>query len=352
MSEGISPEYRALLRAVAERLGGASCGPEHARLARLVERVHDRLARPPRIGVFGEINCGKSSLANLLIGETVVPTSVVANSRFPIRFHYAGKPTLAAVFADGQRYVVHWSQIDGLAKLPVARIDVGLPVERLRLFEVVDTPGTGAAAQKADRIEARAPLVHLRIWCTVAARAWKESERKAWSRLAGARRPSGMLVVTQTDLLAHKADITKVLGRLQHETAGQFAEIIPLAIPDALKSSTVDGAASTQALWSDSGGARLEAAIARRLADIAERRVAAARHALRRAFLRGGPSASEALLEGLTRGHDGTGAASRDRPMISRLERLGPDGPFQRLGERHEARLDHRGIAAAPALED
>src|SRR5262249_25443071 len=145
-----------------------------------IERVHDRLARPPRIALFGEINSGKSSLANLLIGETVVPTSVVANSRFPIRFHYAAKPTLAAVFSEGQRYVVHWSQIDGLAKLPVTRIDVGLPIERLRMFEVVDTPGTGAATPKADLVAAREPLVHLPIWCTVASRAWKESERKAW----------------------------------------------------------------------------------------------------------------------------------------------------------------------------
>src|SRR5262249_36966736 len=159
-------------------------------------------------------------------------------------------------------------------------IDVGLPVERLRMFEVVDTPGTGAAAAKADLVAARVPLVHLPIWCTVASRAWKESERKAWSRLARASRASGMLVVTQVDLLPHKTDLAKVLARLQHETAGEFAEILPLAIPDALKSSVVDGAASTQALWMDSGGARLEATIARRLADIAGRRVVAARRAL------------------------------------------------------------------------
>jgi hypothetical protein len=281
-------EYCDLLGSAARRLGKAPAGGEQAKLARFVGRLRDRLARPPRILLLGEVNSGKSSLANLLIGEAVVPTSVVANSRFPIRFHHSAKPILSAVLRSGERREVAWSQVGNVAELPVERVDVGLPVERLRTFEVIDMPGTGNPVRDVSGFGKQLSLAHLPIWCTVATRAWKESERREWSQFVDARKARGILVVTQADLLADKGDLTKVLDRLHRETTSLFRAIVPVAIPDAMASSIVSGKPETLSLWVSSGGAQLEAAIADLLSGIAEHRVTRAKQALCRALQRRG----------------------------------------------------------------
>lgn len=288
MSAASHSEYCALLRSAVQKLGKAPADEEQVRLVELVLRVHDRLARPPRILLLGEVNSGKSSLANLLIGESVVPTSVIANSRFPIRFHHSSKPTLSALLKGGSRQTFVWSQIHSVAELPVERVEVGLPVERLRTFEVIDMPGTGNPAQDVRRFERQLALAHLPIWCTVATRAWRESERREWLRLADTRKARGLLVVTQADLLAERTDLAKVLDRLDSETAGLFRMIVPVALPDALSSSVISGTPQTQDLWVKSGGAQLERAISNLLSEIAEHRVTSAKQALCNAFLRRG----------------------------------------------------------------
>src|SRR5262249_1666529 len=41
------------------------------------------LRRPLRVGILGESNAGKSTLANLILGNAVIPTLQLANTRFP-----------------------------------------------------------------------------------------------------------------------------------------------------------------------------------------------------------------------------------------------------------------------------
>jgi hypothetical protein len=286
MSTKAQTEYCAVLRSAVRRLGKEPVDSTRARLAALVQRMHDRLARPPRILLLGEVNSGKSSLANLLIGESVVPTSVVANSRFPIRFHHAARPSLAAVLRDGTRQAMVWSDIEHLAHAPVARIEVGLPLKRLRTFEVIDTPGTASPYWDAHRFERQWSLANLPLWCTVAARAWKESERKAWWKLPKALQARGILVVTQIDLLSERKDIARVLGRLQAETAGQFRAIAALSMPEAIASSLIGSEARGDNLWRESGGAEFERLLTRGLTETAEHRVASAKRALQRVAMR------------------------------------------------------------------
>lgn len=288
MSIRSQSEYSAILQSAARKLSKAPAGRQQLELARLVARLQARLARPPRILLLGEINSGKSSLANLLIGESVVPTSVIANTRFPIRFHHSDKPILSALLRDGRRENLVWSQIQSLVELPVERIDIGLSIERLKVFEVIDMPGTGNPVQDVSRFERQRSLAQLPIWCTVATRAWKESERKEWSRLPEVRKARGILVVTQTDLLPDRNDLDKVLERLRRETAGHFRAIVPLASLDAFASSMVSSTSDKSDLWVESGGEKFEMEITKSLSDLAAQRVKLARRALCLAFTRRG----------------------------------------------------------------
>ena len=281
MSANIHREYCALLEAAARRASDA----QRSNAATLILRLRERLMQPPRIMLLGEINSGKSSLANLLIGESVVPTSVVANSHFPMRFHYAALPVLSAVFEDGLRRVLPWTQIERLAQMPVARLDVGLPIERLRTFEVIDTPGSGNPKREGG-LERPWPRAHLAIWCTVAARAWKESENAEWLQRSHAHRARGVLALTQVDLLPGPEDLGKVLTRLHSATAEFFTAIVPLATNAAIAASVAGSEAQPEARWVDLGGALLESTIMTALAGIAEQRVTSAKRALYRAFTR------------------------------------------------------------------
>jgi ribosome biogenesis GTPase A len=156
-------EYCRRLSTLARKLKECSSSGAQSRFAELLLRIRGRLAGPPRLLLAGEFNSGKSLLANLLIGESIAPTSIVPNSQFPVRFHFAQRPRLGAVMQGRSHRNLAWSQLDHLARLPVERIDVGLPLERLRNFEVMDTPGISSLLWNRERFERQLPLAHLPI---------------------------------------------------------------------------------------------------------------------------------------------------------------------------------------------
>ena len=60
----------------------------------LMEQI---LSRPPRVAVMGEVNSGKTAVADLLLGAGVLPSSVVMNTHVPILIRYADTVTLDAI---------------------------------------------------------------------------------------------------------------------------------------------------------------------------------------------------------------------------------------------------------------
>lgn len=282
--------YSMLLRSAAEKLNCRSDSHQMRSLSQLVGRIHGRLSRPPRVVLLGEVNAGKSSLANLLIGEPVVPTSVIANTRYPLRFHYAERPQLVAVLQGGGREQFAWSEIDDVSRHPIKRLDVGLAIDRLKIFEVIDLPGLGNPTADPSTFTHHYSLGHLAIWCTVATQAWKESERRAWTRISGARQASALLAVTHMDLLSTADDRQKVLDRLNTEVGTLFRRIVSLDVPQAFESSLLTTHSTEHSNWVTSGGANLEETLVDALSNVAGGRVSSAKNALRRAFVRKGIS--------------------------------------------------------------
>jgi hypothetical protein len=278
-------EYCRRLTMAAHKINERLPSGAQSRLRTLLLRTHQRLARPPRLLLAGEFNSGKSLLANLLIGESIVPTSIVPNSQFPVRFHFAPRPSLGAVL-EGRSQNLAWSQLDHVARSPVERIEVGLPLERLRKFEVIDTPGISSPLWKGEHFERQLPLAHLPIWVTAASRAWRESERQTWLRLSETQRRRGLMLVTQIDLLPGSEDLALVLERLATETADLFQSVIPMSLPDAITSSVMGSERQSRDAWTKSGGAQLERALTSALEEIAAQRVASAKRALLRAISR------------------------------------------------------------------
>ena len=84
-------------------------------------RMEQVLARPPRVAIIGEVNAGKTSVAELLLGAGILPSSVVANTRVPIRNNR--RPLDTQFFASPVRYV-HPKVIEGPS--PSVRIEIYL----------------------------------------------------------------------------------------------------------------------------------------------------------------------------------------------------------------------------------
>jgi len=169
-------------------------------VARLVGRIGTRLARPPRIALLGEFNAGKSTLANVLMGSGVLPTSIHANTRVPVLLHYADVVTLEVELADYSRHPLSLAEVEVLQRGEARLLHVGLPVARLKKFELIDTPGLATGQGLLDELSLEAcSRSHVAIWCTMSTQAWKASEKAVWRSLPRRLQAGGILAVTHKD---------------------------------------------------------------------------------------------------------------------------------------------------------
>jgi hypothetical protein len=219
----VSEQFRVRLRVARERLVATNI--IDAALAFCIAglgRVEAALGRPIRVVILGERNSGKTSVADLLIGNGLLPTSVVTNTHVPILVNYAKSPALHGVDLDGNRIRIDGDQDDPPMDMALRALQVALPLERLRNYQILDTPPSVAPAAFVDGAD-------IVIWCTVATRAWTESERAAWAGLPQRCRRNALLVATHSDDLQTEADCDRVMGRLRGLTSDLFRDVILVA---------------------------------------------------------------------------------------------------------------------------
>jgi hypothetical protein len=241
---------------------------------RALWRTEQRLARPLRVAVLGEINSGKSSLANLLARIDSLPTAILSNTRIPTLLYYASDPEIWVVYESGRRERL--SGDHSLPRRPIFRIDVGLPSRRLRTIQFLDLPGFIDPISGSVVVDAAAHGVDAAIWCTMSTQAWKESERAAWEMLPPRIASRGLLVATHRDLLHDPNDRQKLLARLQENAGTLFKNIVLLSTTDALEVMAGNGGGTAGANWIASGADAFERALGAILVDLREQRAAAA----------------------------------------------------------------------------
>ncbi|AHB50139.1 hypothetical protein W911_09065 [Hyphomicrobium nitrativorans NL23] len=228
-------------------------------------RLEEVLARPLRVVILGEYNSGKTSVADLLIGNGLLPTSVVSNTKLPVLITYAKTPALHGVDVRGALVRIDSRGADAPMDASYEALQVALPLERLQGFQILDTP----SMVKPDTFVRDADIV---IWCTVATRAWTESERATWSALPKRCRRNAMLVVTHKNALNGEEEARHVTERLREVTQGLFRDVLLIdAAGEAGAASPMDG-----------GGDDLSARLRRCGEGIGERRAQKAEKIVRR----------------------------------------------------------------------
>ena len=246
--------------------------------ARMLARLAHLLAAPPRVVLLGEFNSGKSTLANALIGAEALPTSIHANTRVPIHARFSSRPTLCVEFDGGRREPLTELMLPQLQDGRVRMLHAGVVIPRLKLFELIDTPGlqpggaAGAGAGRADRLALEAcRRAHIAIWCTASTQAWKASEAQMWRLVPERLKSHSLLVATLSDALNNDRDRFRVEERLQAEAGPHFAAVI-LAAGAEVEALRADPNARDHAeRWTSCGGEaidrELQALIDREKAD-------------------------------------------------------------------------------------
>jgi hypothetical protein len=280
------------------------------------------LCRPLRVAVLGEQNAGKSSLINLLLRESVVPTSALVGVRAHLLLRHGAEPGLYAVAGDGvrarltSRALVRMAAPDvrstgpataspnapagaqpakseaprGPAPLPdhlrpaadsAARlIEIVTPHDFLRRAELVETRLVPAEAPKA--MLRHALPIDLAVWCTLATQAWKETERKAWERLPERLRKGAILLVTYKDAVASAKDEARLMARLERDAGPFFGSILPISLRQAGEVIGQIPALAERGKWERSGAAAFEQLLLRRLGALDHERRARSITLLRR----------------------------------------------------------------------
>ena len=177
------------------------------------------LARRPRVVVVGEANSGKTSLINSLTGEQMLPTGVLSNTPVPVRLRHGDRHSISAVTSRGKICVEGADALGDLFGCQLKRVDVSLPNPLLMNFDIVDTPSDADVLRSVGDAD-------VVLWCTLAPRAWMETERQAWSKVSYRCKQNSILVATHADGMADTEERDKVAARLRSCTKGLFEKVL------------------------------------------------------------------------------------------------------------------------------
>jgi G3E family GTPase len=215
-------------RALDELLADAAACGAVSRSRALSRRV-EALRRPGddrvRLAFVGEFCNGKTQVINSLLGDVYLPASATPTTRVVTEIAYGTAPEALLVREDGVEQPI---ALESLAQAQgdsgFRRARVRLPVEWLRDFVLIDTPGIGEPQDlAAEVVYQELPRADAIIFVLHAQAALKQSERRFLAeRLLRSDRSRILFVLNQIDHLE-----SKDVGELEGYVRRQLAQLVP-----------------------------------------------------------------------------------------------------------------------------
>jgi GTPase Era involved in 16S rRNA processing len=197
------------------------------------ETASAKASSKPCIAIMGEFSAGKSTLCNLILGDTVLPTKVTATRLPPVWIsHGTDKPIL--VDKDGDEEEIEIEDLARVRPSDAKYVKIFKEADLLGMCDLIDMPGI--SDPNMAQLDWSDTLTHADavIWCTHSTQAWRQSEAAAWSALPDTIKTRSMLLLTRFDKLTNDSDRKRVIHRVEKETAGTFNGIYPISLTDAM----------------------------------------------------------------------------------------------------------------------
>jgi hypothetical protein len=291
--------------------------------------------RKPIIAFMGEFSAGKSTLCNLMMGASPLPTKVTATQLPPVWVSY-GDDEARREDIDGTTTPIDLNALDELPPERTRVIRIYQKADILDLCDLIDMPGISDPNMPPDLWQPVAEQADLVIWCTHATQAWRQSEAAAWAAINPDLYRSSLLLVTRFDKLLTERDRERVLRRVRKETDGLFADCLPISLTDAL------AANDDRERWEKSGAEAFTERLLVLLNDIS------------RSLSRQGGRRPELPDHGATAdaGMAPSEATGDEPPAVQAETRIVPRRVRARPAEGHRSPRPPRGAAMAPAYQE
>ncbi|GAB18312.1 hypothetical protein GOEFS_051_00070 [Gordonia effusa NBRC 100432] len=239
--------------------------------------------------VAGEVNRGKTSLINALVGRSVVPAHADAATQLAVSvslsdsvnspvFHLLAGERSAVVSAEKFAAAVNGDDDD--ARVGVSGAAVTLPDSALGMVTVIDTPGTGGLDRRVAELTTATASQECVLLLVCDASSPLSAPEVEFARAASATADATIVVITKTDQhLMTWRSVAAENSRLLREHLGVVVPVIGVSCERACQAQSLptdDRAAHDRA----SGISELREEIGRRLIRSQEHQESAAAHVL------------------------------------------------------------------------
>ena len=212
------------------------------------------LTRKPRIAIMGEFSSGKSTLCNVLMGAKPLLEKVTATQLPPVWLSY-GPDDAYTMGLDGHAYDLDLAELDRVSLETTEHVRIFMKSDILRYCDLIDMPGISDPSMSSEVWERMAHLADAVLWCTHATQAWRQSESGVWSTFPKEMQHNSILLITRFDKILGDSDRAKVVKRVRQETEGQFSEVFPVSLLQAMR------AGDDAEKWRSSGAADFSQAL-------------------------------------------------------------------------------------------
>ena len=222
------------------------------------QKMLARLDAPVRIGVFGGVGSGKSTLVNFLIGETILPARAGLPS---IEVAHGDAIALEMTHENGKKSRFSGHDFDLAASYPSVLLRAEAPLPALKRISVLELALPESSEDQKKAVRWAANRTDIVIWTTLY---YTSAEHLLWQSMPEASKDHSFLIQTKADEIGDESSRNMSLTDLRQLAEGEFSHLFQIATLDAISARNVNGGVDKQLLRS-SGGIDVISAIMRQL---------------------------------------------------------------------------------------